>query len=374
MSNRLPVSERTRETLQLVLVVVLTISLFGGAVTVSGLVPAPSLGGQGPVVTDVTGETTVTAEYATASNEQAQFSVTDIDVELSNEAENWAYIPRSSLPPELASVDGNVDAGVLGVGDWAVVGNLTASTVYIDRQSVRVVAPVGMDVDPARKAYFLETFLSPYSFHPNPTGRVTLVIAPSALPAAGVMYGDRGYIAQTAFWDGTAGSVWIHEYIHSQRAFTLTPEMQWFNEASATYFSYRVMEEQYHAVSDEDVQNRLFRKDTYHDAPLANPAEWEGTHADYYRGAKLLYVTDAAVRAGSDGERTLVDVYRTMNRDEDPITVDGFVHIVERHSGGNEQWLHEAITTDRDLNRSVQRSESEFESDDEVTDSGTDRD
>jgi hypothetical protein len=176
-----------------------------------------------------------------------------------------------------------------------------------------------------------------------------------------VMYGDRGYIAQTAFWDGAAGSVWVHEYIHSQGEFTLAPEMRWFEEASATYFSYRVMEEQYHEVSDADVQNRLFRKDTYPDTTLANPAEWDGTHADYHRGAKLLYVVDAAVRSGSDGERTLVDVYRTMNRYEEPITVDEFVHIVERHSGENEQWLHEAITTDRDLNRSVEGSASAFE-------------
>ncbi|WP_214676552.1 hypothetical protein, partial [Escherichia coli] len=82
----------------------------------------------------------------------------------------------------------------------------------------------------------------------------------------------------------TAGSVWVHEYIHSQRAFTLAPEMRWFNEASATYFSYRVMEEQYHEVSDADVQNRLFRKDTYPDTTLSTPSEWDGTHGNYHRG------------------------------------------------------------------------------------------
>lgn len=362
MRIRTYLSEQNRGTLKSVLGVVLTIGLLGAVVMVSGFTPGPLLGGQGPVVTDVSGDTTVTVEYLTASNEPAQFSATGIRSDLSNEAGNWAYIPRSSLPPELAAIDGSTETGVHTVGGWAVVGNLTASTVSINQQPVQVVAPAGMDVDTARKAYFLEKFLSPYSFHPNPTGQVTLVIAPSALPAAGVMYGDSGYIAQKPFWDGAVGSVWVHEYIHSQGAFTVAPEMQWFTEASATYFSYRVMEEQYHEVSDADVRNRLIRKDTYTNTTLANPTEWDGTHADYHRGAKLLYVVDASVRSGSDGERTLVDVYRAMNRHEGPITVDEFVHIVEQQSGEDEQWLHEAITTDRDLNRSVQQSESAFES------------
>ncbi|WP_259517630.1 hypothetical protein [Halanaeroarchaeum sp. HSR-CO] len=316
---------------------------------------------QGAVVTDVSGDTTVTVTYLTASNETKQFEVDGVRSKLSDEHQNWAFVPRSSLPPELEAVGSDPDAGVVTVGERALVGDLSSATEEIDDQPVMVVAPTGMDVDPARKAYFLDEFLSPYSFDPNPNGQVTLVIAPSALPSAGMMYGDSGYIAQTAFWDGTVGSVWIHEYVHSQRSFALAPEMRWFSEASATYYSYRVMEEQYDPVTDEDVRERLMLEDTYPETTLSNPAEWTGTRANYHRGAKLLYVVDAEVRAGSDGERTLVDVYRAMNRHDGPITVADFVRIVEATAGNDEQWLHDAITTDDDLNESVDRASAEFE-------------
>lgn len=361
MSSRTPLSPIARRTLKTVLVVVLVVGALGAVLMVSGLSPNPLSTGPETVVTDISGDTTVTVTYVTGSNEPQQFEVTGIRSKLSDQQENWAYIPRSSLPPELERIADDYDAGVVTVGDRAVVGNLSAATVRIDRQPVTVVAPAGMDVDPARKAYFLEKFLSPYSFNPNPAGRVTLVIAPSALPSSGMMYGSSGYIAQTAFWDGTAGSVWVHEYVHSQRAFELAPEMRWFDEASATYFSYRVMQEQYEPVTDEDVQSRLRAQGDYPETTLANHEEWSGTRADYHRGAKLLYVVDAEVRAGSDGEQTLVDVYRAMNRHGGPITVDEFVRIVEEASGEDEEWVREAITTSGDLNRSVDRASAGFE-------------
>lgn len=353
---------RTRVRPKLVVAVVLLVGVLGVAVLLSGAVPNPLATGPAAVVTDVSGDSTVTVTYVTDSNETKRFAVTGVDARLTDESENWAFVPRSSLPPELEEVAGNPDAGVVAVGNRAVVGELSAATVHVDGQPVTVVAPAGMDVDPARKAYFLEKFLSPYSFHPNPTGRVTLVVAPSALPASGMMYGDSGYIAQTAFWDGTAGSVWIHEYVHAQRSFEVAPEMRWFTEASATYFSYRVMEEQYDGVTDEDVRDRLMTQDRAPDVALANPSVWEGTQANYHRGAKLLYVVDAEVRAGSDGERTLVDVHRAMNRQDEPVTVDEFVRIVERQSGEDEPWLRDAITTGDDLNRSVDRASAQFES------------
>ncbi|MFW6002980.1 MAG: hypothetical protein ACOCPT_00980 [Halanaeroarchaeum sp.] len=361
MEEGRPRRTKNRLTPAAVLGVVVLIGVLGGVAVVAGGVPNPLATGPEAAVTDVSGDTTVSVAYVTDANETRRFEVTGLRSQLSDEAGNWAFVPRTSLPPELEAVGGDPEAGVVTVGEWAVVGDLRASTVHIDDQPVTVVAPTGMDVDPARKAYFLEKFLSPYSFHPDPTGRVTLVIAPSALPASGMMYGQSGYIAQTAFWDGAAGSVWVHEYVHAQRSFELAPEMRWFSEGSATYFSYRVMEAQYHGVADEDVRDRLMAKDTAPQTALADPSAWAENRANYHRGAKLLYVVDAEIRAGSDGERTLVDVHRAMNRQEEPITVEEFVSIVETHSGEEQEWLSDAIRTDEDLNASVHGASSEFE-------------
>ncbi|MGM0398964.1 MAG: hypothetical protein ACQEQY_08220 [Halobacteriota archaeon] len=361
MLERLPVPQWARRNLKPVVAAVVLVGVLGGVVLASGPLANPLATGPEAVVTDVSGDTTVTVTYLTASNETRHFEVAAVRSKLSDEHQNWAFVPRSSLPPELEAVGSDPDAGVVTVGERALVGDLSSATEVIDGQPVTVVAPAEMDVDPARKAYFLDEFLSPYSFDPNPSGQVTLVIAPSALPSAGMMFGDSGYIAQTAFWDGTVGSVWIHEYVHSQRSFQLAPEMRWFSEASATYYSYRVMEEQYDPVTDADVRERLMVEDTSPETTLSSPAEWKGTRAEYHRGAKLLYVVDAEVRASSDGERTLVDVYRAMNRHDGPITVTDFVRIVEATSGADERWLHDAITTDDDLNESVDRASAEFE-------------
>ncbi|MEF8757296.1 MAG: hypothetical protein V5A33_03560 [Halobacteriales archaeon] len=316
------------------------------------------------VVEDVAGERTVTVTYSTA-NGTHRFVVEDVDPALVDARRNWAYLPRSALPPALERVAGNHAAGVVPAGDWALVGDLNGAFAREGNASVHVVAPAGEDVDPARKAGFLAAFTGPYALvhDENATDAepVTLIVAPDALPAAGVMYDDAGYVTQHAFWDGEVSSVWIHEYVHAKRNVALGPSMRWFSEASATYFSIRMLEEQFEGVTEGDVRDRLAVIDDHEDTPLSSRAAWEDTHADYDRGAKLLYVVDAAVRTGSDGDHTVVDVFRAMNRHGGPITVEEFVRIVERFSGEDEAWLHRAITEGGDLDALVEESGDAFE-------------
>jgi len=337
-----------------------------------GPLPDGSDGSDGPAersepraaVENVSGDRTVTVTYSTA-NGTRQFVVEDVDPGLVNASGNWAYLPRSSLPPALERVAGNHTAGVVPAGDWALVGDLNGAFARDGNASVHVVAPAGEDVDPGRKAGFLAAFAGPYALAPDENATdaqpVTIIVAPDALPAAGMMYGDAGYVTQHAFWDGEVSSVWIHEYVHAKRAFALAPEMRWFSEASATYFSVRMLEEQFEGVTEADVRNRLAVIDDYEDTPLSSRAAWEDTHADYDRGAKLLYVVDAAVRTGSDGEHTVFDVFRAMNRHGGPITVEEFVRIVERLSGEDGAWLHRAITEGGDLDSLVAASGSAFD-------------
>ncbi|MFT4891915.1 MAG: hypothetical protein ACI9YT_002851, partial [Halobacteriales archaeon] len=302
----------------------------------------------------------VTVTYSTA-NGTHQFLVEDVDPALVNASGNWAYLPRSALPDPLERVADNHTAGVVPVGDWVLVGDLNGAFAREGNASVWVVAPSGMDIDPGRKAGFLAAFTGPYALAPNSTGPVSIVVAPDALPAAGVMYADAGYVTQHAFWDGEVSSVWIHEYVHAKRTVVLAPEMRWFGEASATYFSFRMLEEQFEGVTEGDVRDRLAVIGDYEDTALSSRAAWDGTHADYDRGARLLYVVDAAVRTGSDGEHTVFDVFRAMNRHGGPITVEEFVRIVERLSDENEAWLHRAITEGGDLDSLVAASGSAFD-------------
>ncbi len=273
-----------------------------------------------------------------------QFSVSPLPSGQVDAAGKWAYVPKSSLPPSLASANGNHSAGVQFLGPWALVGNLSSATERVRTADVTVVAPTAMDVDPSRKAHFLSTFVSPYQLHPNRATPATIAIAPNTLPSDGLTYGTTGYVTQHAFWDGKATSVWIHEYLHTQQTFATAPEMAWFREASATYFSARMLEAQYYEVGEPAVREWIAARDDFEEVVLANEATWGHSNADYYRGARLLYAVDAAIRAGSDGEHTLVDVFREMNAREDPVTIEAFVRMVESKSGDPQPWLRQAIT------------------------------
>lgn len=309
----------------------------------------------------VTDDTTVTVTFSTDANGTRQFTATGVEAAMVDADEDWAYLPRSALPARLERVAGDHTAGVGVVGRWALVGDLAVASAHEGRARVTVVAPAGMDVDPGRKAGFLARYLSSYALRPGSADPVTLYIAPDALPSDGRMYDDTGYVTQHAFWDGDAGSVWVHEYVHAHQAFALEPEMRWFREASATYLSYRVMEEQYGPVTDADVRARVTASPDYSGTALANYSAWDGPHAAYDRGARLLYAVDAAVRSGSGGEHTLVDVVRAMNERRAPVSVAEFVRIVERHAGGPEEWLRTAITEPGDLDGRVRNASSAFD-------------
>ncbi|MDZ7850172.1 MAG: hypothetical protein U5K70_04955 [Halodesulfurarchaeum sp.] len=311
--------------------------------------------------------TTVTVTYRTGGSNTSisasgthRFTVAGVDPGLVNAPGDWAYLPKSSLPPPLAAVDGNHSAGVVTVGPWALIGNLSGTTKAGRTAPITVVAPAGMDVDPSRKVHFLSTFVSPYELQQVRGEPATILVAPAALPYDGVTYGTRAYITQHAFWDGHSASVWIHEYLHTQQTFETGPEMEWFREASATYLAARMLEEQYYEVEPEDVRAWILARDRSSGVSLADGSAWGHSNANYYRGARLLYAVDAAIRDGSGGEHTLVDVFREMNAHKGPVTIDEFVHLVEFYSGAAQPWLRPAITESGALDGRVPDSEGVF--------------
>lgn len=297
-------------------------------------------------VESVTGDTTVTITY-TSDGQHERAVVTDVDPALSSEADGWAIVDRAALPEQLLAVSREPGSGVVGFGEWALVGSTTNATVSIGSANLTVIAPAGRAVDPQRKATFLRRFLSPYALDPGNTEAITLVSAPDALTHQGGMYSDdTGYVTIEAFWDGDVGSVWIHEYVHARQNFQLAPEMRWFREASAEYLSYRVLQEQYSAVSEADIRDRLDAYPADEDVILANRTTWAGSGAEYHVGARLLAAVDAEIRAETGGEYTLFDVFRAMNARDGPVTVAAFVRLVEQRTGSDESWI-EAVMTGR---------------------------
>lgn len=336
----------------------LAVAAVGAAAVWPGGNPAGA-GEPATVVEDVAGGETVTVTYAT-DNGTREFVVEGVDPARVDGDADWAYLPRSSLPPALERVTGNHEAGVVPVGRWALVGDLAAESHHVGAAGVTVVAPAGMDVDPGRKSGFLAKFLSPYTLQGANAEWVTLLVAPDAMPSAGRMYGRTGYVTQHAFWDGEVASVWIHEYVHARQNLSLGPDMRWFTEASATYLSYRLLEEQYSEVSAADVRDRIAATPDHTGTTLANRSALAHTKVDYQRGSRLLYAVDATIRDGSDGNHTLVDVVRAMNHHDETVTVAEFVRIVERYAGTDAGWIRGAITGTGDLDRHLRRAADVF--------------
>jgi hypothetical protein len=298
-------------------------------------------------VESVTGDTTVTITYTT-DEAATEAVVTGVDPALSSATDGWAILERSELPDRLRGASTAPGSGVVGFGEWALVGSATDATVSIGAANLTVVSPAGRDVDPRRKAAFLRQFLSPYALDPDASEDVTLVAAPDALAHQGAMYSDdSGYVTIEAFWDGDVGSVWIHEYVHARQNFRLAPEMRWFREASAEYLSYRVLQEQYGEVSESDVRERLDAFPAHEAVVLSNRSTWAGSGAEYHVGSRLLAAIDAEIRADTDGKKTLFDVFRAMNRQDGAVSLADFVDIVEQRTGDDESWVVSAVRGNR---------------------------
>lgn len=138
-------------------------------------------------------------------------------------------------------------------------------------------------------------------------------------------------------------SVYVHEYAHTRQRYNETDRMDWFDEASASYYDallslhagYQNYDEFRHYVTSEE----------YADAVLANPDR--PGQADYDKGARVLAALDAKLRQSTDGAATLEDVWRRMNEHDGAVTYADFKAIVADVAGTNmDDWLDRYVTTD----------------------------
>ncbi len=133
----------------------------------------------------------------------------------------------------------------------------------------------------------------------------------------GVNAGPEIIIQENASIGGPIEFTWRHEYVHTRQSFRLTPELEWFREASANYYAYRT------ALDSGAITPREY------DALLAwsyerNYSQRLVQHGDsevaYLWGPLVLSRLDAEMRSTSN--QTLLDRFRWMNHAE--TDSDGF--------------------------------------------------
>jgi hypothetical protein len=175
--------------------------------------------------------------------------------------------------------------------------------------------------------------------------RVTVFVGPSPLRDGGLAVGERDGSHDLWVSDrrpvAPPDNTWVHEYVHTRQSFELGPEMRWFEEASATYYAGLLSVQQGldGRQGYESFMSKL-QQDRSSGDVLANRSDWQNDYTPYSRGTRTLATLDARIRNDTDGNRTLQDVFRVMNRHNGTVTFDDFGRMVANVSGSDhDPWL-----------------------------------
>ncbi len=274
------------------------------------------------------------------------------DGEMSTGGDDWAFAPvptvvvawRPAGSDELRRLrpfaDRNrtgVDVAPAGEGvvgeDYALLGRTTVHSRATRGGTVSVVVPG--DVTPrSDPAAVLDAVSTASREFDDGNGREDALVF--VLPST-VRDGGATFVSSDETWINadarlrTANNVWLHEYVHSRQSFELGPEMGWFREASAEYFGGRLALDAGLASPAEHQGYLLGRSRS--DAVLTDPGTWPAADVPYHRGAVVLAALDREIRERTDGERSMEDVFRRLNRYDGVVTRGVFTRVVNDVAG-----------------------------------------
>ena len=262
----------------------------------------------------------------------------------------WCEPAHVSLTTDRSvSVDGPGAAG----SDIAVLDEVDEYTATAGSESHRLVVPASAALKESPEA-ILET-LGDAQEHlqiANPQSEVFFVAAPTGdveWYSQGVQFGEGdAWVRDDAALE-TAGNVWIHEYVHVRQAFAgvadgTESDARWLIEGQADYYAALIAYET-GLTSYEEFRSFVERGQTrpHDDGILAQPSTWPDRF-DYARGPLALAAIDRELRLETGGDRTLVDVFRTLNRVDQPVTADDFAAAVADAGGPETEATAERYT------------------------------
>ncbi len=252
----------------------------------------------------------------------------------------WTRIGEQEVPTErTVRVDGPGTTG----GDLAYFGDFVEHTRTAYGEQFRLVVPTAASLEES-PTEILDS-LEDASGSLDIGGRNTVVFivaAPTgdvAWAANGVQHGTADtWVTDDARLDQPR-NVWLHEYVHTRQTFVrspgdTTPETRWLIEAQAEYEATLLSLEQ-ERIDVEAFQAFLRdgERSPQADTTLADPNTWVDHRTPYTKGPLVFGTLDGALRLETDGERTMRDVLRELNRQDEPITESAFLSAVEDAGG-----------------------------------------
>ncbi|MDQ2050172.1 hypothetical protein RBH26_06705 [Natronolimnohabitans sp. A-GB9] len=239
---------------------------------------------------------------------------------------------------ETTTVDG---AGATG-GDIAVFGPVEEHERTVDGETIRLAVPhdAALYEDPDDVLEALAAASERLAVGDR-NAETFVVAAPGDADwgPRGVQYGDGdAWVVDDAPLEA-ADNVWLHEYVHTRQGFAggdTATDAAWIVEAQAEYYAGLLAKEQ-GLISFSEFRTALERgeRSPYADGILAEPATWTDVETDYVKGPLVYGELDRKLRLASDGDRTLDDVFRQLNAQDDSVTGTDLLEAIER-AGGTE--------------------------------------
>ncbi|RQG94677.1 hypothetical protein [Natrarchaeobius chitinivorans] len=251
---------------------------------------------------------------------------------------------------ETVQIDG---PGATG-GHIAFFGEVTEHQRTVGGETIRLVVPDAADLE-ERPADVLDTLA--YASERLDVGarsdEVFVVAAPADvdLGPQGVQYGDADawVVADAPLEDPT--NVWVHEYVHVRQGFTggggeadAGSGTEWLTEAQAEYYA-ALLSFELGLIEFEEFSRHLGagERSPYADGVLVDPTTWQDGRTDYVKGRLVYGEIDRTLRQATDGDRTLVDVFRLLNA-RDGVTEPEFLELLEAAGGPEVRSVAERYT------------------------------
>ncbi|SEW26805.1 hypothetical protein [Natrinema salifodinae] len=273
---------------------------------------------------------------------------------------DWAVVPvpdigitlRRTEPvgiEEAVTVDG---PGATG-GDIAFFGSVTEYERDADGETIRLVVPDDTDLRESPDAILAAVADASGRLDVGMQGdEVFMVAVPNEVDwgPRGLQYGrSDAWVVDDATLD-EPNPVWLHEYVHARQRYSsadgaTAPEVEWLVEGQADYYAGLLALEGGRADFG-DFARLLERgeRSPYADGVLVDRSTWTDDRTHYVKGALVYGEIDRRLRLATDGDRTLEDVFRTLNARDGTVTEADFLRAVEDAGGAEVRAVAEQYT------------------------------
>ncbi|ELY78804.1 hypothetical protein [Natrinema pallidum] len=154
----------------------------------------------------------------------------------------------------------------------------------------------------------------------------------------GLQYGESdAWVVDNATLD-ERNPVWLHEYVHIRQDFAdgteVDPAVAWVSEGQADYYAGLLALES-GATDFGEFRSLLERgeREPYAGGVLADRSTWDHPETHYAKGTLVYGEIDRRLRLATEGDRTLADVFRSLNAQEEPVTEAAFMDALEDEGG-----------------------------------------